>query len=107
MLSSLLLQLVGLWLLSMAMNKHYRHTFANALTPMLERAFSIIGWGLLSVSFILVLLLSPLPLMIVYWVSCLALNITLVAFFNSYQENRRKRCSNRSLIKSSVIPPLK
>jgi hypothetical protein len=53
--------------------------------------FSLIGWGLLGVSLFLVCQLAPLPLMMVYWVSYLALNITFIAFFNDYQGNRRQR----------------
>lgn len=91
MLLSFILQLLGLWLLSMAMNKHYRYTFLNALTSILERIFTVLGYSGIIISFYLICLLEPLPLMIVYWIAYLAFNITLVALLNSFQESRYKK----------------
>jgi hypothetical protein len=91
MLVSALLQLLSLWLLSMAMNKHFRHAFSKSLTPRLEHLLSLTGWGFLGVSLFLVCQLAPWPLMMVYWVSYLALNITFIALLNSYQGNKRQR----------------
>lgn len=89
MITSFISQLFALWLLSMSMNKHFRHTFKQRLTPKLERILSMSGWILLIVSLWLICVLTPLPLMLVYWVSFLAFNITLIALINSYQEHKK------------------
>ena len=91
LLLSFLLQLLGLWSLSMAMNKHFRCTFSKSLTPKLERVLSILGYVEIGISFSLIGLLEPLSLMIIYWVAYLAFNITLVALLNSFKESRYKK----------------
>ena len=89
MISSFFTQLIGLWLLSMSMNKHFRQTFNRRLTSRLEHSLYTTGWILLSISLWLICQLAPLPLMLVYWVSFLALNITAIALLNSYQEHKK------------------
>lgn len=89
MISSFLIQLVGLWLLSMSINKHFRQAFNRRLTSRLEHSLNTTGWVLLSISLWLICQLTPLPLMLVYWISVLALNITLIALLNSYQEHKK------------------
>jgi len=91
MLISYIFQLLGLWLLSMAMIKHFRYTFSGQLTKRLENTFTIVGYSLLITSLYLTCLLTPLPLKLVYWVAYLAFNIMLVSLFNSLQEARKKR----------------
>ena len=89
MILSYLLQLVALWLLSMAMTKHFRHSFKRSLSARQEQGFTIGGWLILIVSFIS-LLNGELPaLMSVYWLSFLAFNILLIALFNSWQSRKR------------------
>lgn len=91
MLISFLLQLSALWLLSMAMNKHFRHTFSKPLTPKLEKMFRYLGWVILCISLFVICLLDPIPLMMVYWVSYLAFNIMIIAFISSLKENQFKQ----------------
>jgi len=89
MISSFFTQLIGLWLISMSMNKHFRQTFNRRLTSRLEHSLNTAGWILLSISLWLICQLTPFPLMLVYWVSFLALNITAIALLNSYQEHKK------------------
>lgn len=86
---SFIAQLIALWLLAMAMTKHYRQTFGQRLSPQRERILTIAGWLLLTISLVFICMLSPLSLMLVYWVSFLAFNITAIAFYNSYQEHKK------------------
>ena len=88
---SYLVQLLGLWFLSMAMIKHFRYSFSFQLTKTVENAFTVVGYLLLIISLYLTCLLTPLPIQLVYWVGYLALNIMLVALLNSFQEARHKR----------------
>ncbi|MGB0899314.1 MAG: DUF3325 family protein, partial [Psychrobium sp.] len=44
MISSFFTQLIGLWLLSMSMNKHFRQTFNRRLTSRLEHCLNTAGW---------------------------------------------------------------
>ena len=89
MILSYLLQLVALWLLSMAMTKHFRHSFKRSLSARQEQCFSIGGWLTLVISFISLLSGEFPALMGVYWVSFLALNILLIALFNSWKSRKR------------------
>lgn len=91
MLMSYILQLLGLWLLSMAMIKHFRYVFSFQLTKKLENALTIAGYLLLITSLYLTCLFTPLSIKLVYWVAYLAFNIMLVAILNSVQEARHKR----------------
>jgi len=91
MLMSYLLQLLGLWFLSMAMIKHFRYTFSFQLTKTMENIFTISGYIFLMLSLFLTCLLTPLPIKLVYWVGYLAFNIMLVSLLNSFNEARHKR----------------
>jgi len=60
MILSYLLQLLALWLLSMAMTKHYRHSFERSLSVTQEKLFSIGGRLALVASFVS-LIIGGLP----------------------------------------------
>ncbi|NRA59621.1 MAG: DUF3325 domain-containing protein [Psychrobium sp.] len=89
MILSYLLQLFALWLLSMAMNKHFRHSFKRTLSIRHAQMLSKFGWLLLAASFACLVNNELAPLMSVYWLSFLALNILLVALFNSWQSRHK------------------
>jgi len=89
MILSYVLQLLALWLLSMAMTKHYRHSFKRSLSSRQEKLFSIGGWLALAASFFSLIAGNLATIMSVYWVSFLALNIFVIALFNSWQSRKR------------------
>ncbi len=89
MILSYTLQLIALWLLSMAMNKHFRHSFKRALSSMQAQIISKLGWLILAVSFGSLVNNELAGLMSVYWLCFLGFNILLVTLFNSWRAPKR------------------
>jgi hypothetical protein len=76
-------QLFSVICLSLAMHKHFKSCFKRVISVAENRVLTITGWLLLIISVQLLGQLSPLPLMIVYWVLLLGINITLVSAVHS------------------------
>lgn len=88
MLISFILQFIALWCLSMAMTKHFRSVFNTPLTAKKGKRFTVLGWFLLLVSFVIVAYQNT-AMMSVYWVSYLALNIFIVALINAWRSSKQ------------------
>jgi len=82
MLISFFMQLVALWCLSMAMNKHHRLVFNKPLTANKEKIFRLIGWLLLLISYV-VIAYQDTAMMSVYWCSYLSFNTLIVVLINT------------------------
>jgi len=83
MLISFFIQLSALWVLSMAMSKHFRSVFKKPLEDNKAKIFKILGWLLLILSFFIVSNKS-IAMVSVYWFSYLALNIFIIAACNAW-----------------------
>jgi len=83
MLISFIIQLIALWLLSMAMSKHFRLVFKKPLEDNKAMIFKILGWLLLIMSFFIISNKS-IAMVSVYWFSYLALNIFIIAACNAW-----------------------
>ncbi|WP_252733802.1 DUF3325 family protein [Pseudoalteromonas sp. C2R02] len=66
----------------MTMTKHFRSVLNTPFTAKKGKRFTVLGWFLLLVSFVIVAYQNT-AMMSVYWVSYLALNIFIVALINA------------------------
>lgn len=85
---SLLFLFAAIALLSMAMHKHYKATFAKPLSDRLSKKLKILGWFALLLSLVLV---TPSPINYVTWLAELSLIIILQSWFLTRLQGHRKR----------------
>ncbi|PAJ75328.1 hypothetical protein CJF42_05645 [Pseudoalteromonas sp. NBT06-2] len=89
MLVSFFMQLIALWFLSMAMSKHFRSVFKRPLEDNKAKAFKVLGWILLLLSYVIIVNKNT-AMSSVYWCSYLALNIFIIALFNTFSTLKQK-----------------
>lgn len=84
MLASIIIQFIGLLLLSIAMKKHAKSLLKGALSELQHKLLRITGYVLLTVSYLKVAMAGLPSIDTVAWLCYLAINIVLTAIIHSY-----------------------
>ena len=92
MIISISLQIFGLLCLSLAMEKHFKVTFARPITQQLKLTVKVLGFFATGLSvFFLLLLAHPIPISIVKWMGFLSVHILLISLIHSRIALKAKR----------------
>ncbi|WP_370461004.1 DUF3325 domain-containing protein [Paraglaciecola sp. L1A13] len=90
--TSISIQLISLWCLSLAMDKHHKPFCQRPLRKKMKILFTVIGWGSLICSLVMLLLTANnVSIGIVDWLASLSFNILLVALMHCYLSHRFSR----------------
>ena len=91
---SILLIIIGVMLLSLSMDKHYKNVFGSIPRENIKTTLKVIGWGLL----ILSASIKPLDINLIYWYCQLSITILLQAFILTLCKRKLERKYFKRLI---------